>query len=234
VAPEGAGPVRRVVGRNANSSIGERTVSPKHYLVHDKLLVRFLALLAVVAVVFVAGWAVAYAFLPEGVLRGRTGAAALAGSDLAGGSVWLEWLRIFGINLAVTFLLMVPANLLRTKRDYPLGYFSVIAIVTVAAVTLGTNSFTLPMATRTPPSLAVFGSTGVYELAAYVLAVTATVSIARWRTVRWWGRDSTEKVVLRRDRSTIFERNLGVVLSIVLLAAASGWEAYRVSLAVVS
>lgn len=83
-------------------------VSPKHFLVHDRLAVRLLALLAVAAVVFVVVWALSYAFLPEGVLRGRTGGAALAGSDLAGGTVWLEWLRILAINLAVTFLLLSP------------------------------------------------------------------------------------------------------------------------------
>ncbi len=135
-------------------------VLPTHHLVHDRLVVRFLALLAVVSVVFVVVWAFAYAALPEGVLKGRTGAAALAGDDLAGGSVWLEWLRILGLNLAATFMLIVPANLIRTKGGYPLGYMSVITVVTIAAVTLGTNSFNLPLATRTPPSLAVFGSSG--------------------------------------------------------------------------
>lgn len=207
-------------------------MSPKHFLVHDRLAVRLLALLAVAAVVFVVVWALSYAFLPEGVLRGRTGGAALAGSDLAGGTVWLEWLRILAINLAVTFLLLVPANLIRTKGDYPLGYISLLSVVTIAAVTLGTNSFTLPMDTRTPPSLAVFGSSGTYELAAYVLAVAATVSIARWRVVRWWGSDSTETLTPGIDRSTRLERSVGVALSVVLLAAACGWEAYRVALAV--
>jgi hypothetical protein len=46
-------------------------------------------------------------------------------------------------------------------------------------VTVGTISFTIPIATKMPPSLADFGSSGVYEIAANVRAVTATVSIAR-------------------------------------------------------
>lgn len=209
-------------------------MSPGHYLVHDRLAVRFLALVAVAAVVFVVVWGLSYAFLPEGMLRGRTGAAALAGSDLAGGSIWLEWLRILVINLAVTFVLIVPANLLRTRGDYPLGYISVIAVATVAAVTLGTNSFTLPMSTRTPPSVAVFGSSGTYELSAYVLAVTSTVSIARWRVVRWWDADSTVKLVPHTGRGARRERDVGIVLSVILLVAACGWEAYRVSLEVES
>jgi hypothetical protein len=53
-------------------------MSPKHYLVHGRLVVRFLALLVVVVAAFVAAWALSYAFLPEGMLRGRTGGAALA------------------------------------------------------------------------------------------------------------------------------------------------------------
>jgi hypothetical protein len=69
----------------------------------------------------------------------------------------------------------------------------------------------------------------VYEIAAYVLAVTATVSIARWRIVRWWGTDSTEVVVPPEDRSTILERNAGVAVAIAMLAVACGWEAYRIS-----
>lgn len=207
-------------------------MAPRRFLVHDRLAVRFLALLTVAAVVFTVVWALSYAFLPEGVLRGRTGGAVLAGNDLVGGSIWLEWLRILAINLAVTFLVMVPANLIRTTRDYPFGYVSVVSIVTVAAVTIGTNSFTLPMDTRTPPSLAVFGSSGIYELAAYVLAVTATVSIARWRIVRWWGPDSTEKLTPRLDRTARLERSVGIALSVALLTAACGWEAYRVALAV--
>lgn len=202
----------------------------ERYLTHEKLVVRFLALLGVVSIVFVAIWALSYSFLPEGLLRGRTGGQILAGNDLAGGSVWLEWLRILAINLGVTFVVMVPANLIRTRRNIPLGYFSVISVAAVCAATIGTNSFTLPMVTRMPPSLGAFTSSGVYEIAAYVLAVTATVSIARWRIARWWGPDSTETLAPSKDGSTILERNVGVAVSVMTLVAACGWEAYRISL----
>jgi hypothetical protein len=202
------------------------------YLTHEKLLVRFLALLGVVSVLFVVVWTLSYAFLPEGLLRGRSVAQVLTGTDLAGGSVWLEWLRIFALNLAATFLFMVPANLLRTKRDYPLGYVSVALVAAICAVILGTNSFTLPMPSRMAPSLSVFNGSGVFEIASYVLAVSATVSIARWRVIKWWGMTgTTEKLPPCKDKSALAERNVGVVLAILMLALACGWEAYRISLA---
>lgn len=42
-------------------------------------------------------------------------------------------------------------------------------------------SFTIPMPVKEPPSFGVFGTAGIYEIVAYVLAVTSTTSIGRWR-----------------------------------------------------
>ena len=207
----------------------------RRYLTHEKLLVRFLTLLGTVSVLFVVVWMLSYSFLPEGLMRGRSGAQALAGVELTGGSVWLEWLRIFALNLTVAALIMVPGNLIRTKSDYPLGYVTVAASAALYAVTLGTNSFTFPMASRIPPSLVILGSSGIYEFAAYILAVSATVCIARWRIVKWWGlRGTTERLAPCRDKSALVERNVGVALAIVMLAVACGVEAYRISLALAS
>ena len=61
----------------------------KSLLLHNRLIVRFLALFALVAVLFLLSWTVSYSFLPEGVLRGRTGAAILAGETAAPSSVGL-------------------------------------------------------------------------------------------------------------------------------------------------
>lgn len=41
----------------------------KRYLMHGDLLVRFGALLGVVAAVFLCAWTLSYLFLPEGLLR---------------------------------------------------------------------------------------------------------------------------------------------------------------------
>ena len=206
----------------------------RHSLTHDRLIVRFVALLAVVSVVFVGMWSASYWLLPEGLLAGRTGAAVFAGNDLAGGSVWLEWIRIFVFNLAVTLLILVPANLLIGKRGYPLGYMAVVLIAAGFAMTLGTNSFTIPMPVRMPPSLGAFGSSGVYEIMAYVLVVAATTSIGRWRIKRWWAiRGTTERVRPLKDKLTITERNVGVVLAFALLVSASALEAIQIAAALV-
>lgn len=67
----------------------EREVFQK-YLLHDKLPVRFGALLGFVLIAFFAAWTVGPSFLSEGSLRGRNVAQALAGNNLAGDSVWLK------------------------------------------------------------------------------------------------------------------------------------------------
>jgi hypothetical protein len=204
----------------------------KHYLMHEKLFVRFGALLGVVAAVVLSAWTLSYLFLPEGVLLGRNAAQVLAGNDLAGGSVWLEWLRILAINLGVVFLLVVAPNVLRTESDYPLGYSTVTLLALVFGVTLGTNSFTLSLGGKLPPTVAIFGSSGFYEISAYVLAVTATASIARYRLVGKWPKQTIEAVVPLQAKSVIRERYAGILLAITILLIATGWEAYRFSLAV--
>ena len=207
----------------------------RRYLTHDRLVVRFLSLLAVVSIVFIAVWAASYWLLPEGLLTGRTGGQALAGAGLAGGSVWLEWMRIFGLNLVLAMFILVLANLIITKRGYPFGYVCVVLLSVVLAVVVGTNSFTIPMPVRMPPSLGAFGSSGVYEIMSYVLVVAATSSIGRWRIKRWWAvRGSTERVTASKDGLTLIQRNVGVALAIVLLAAACAWEALQIAAAIVS
>ncbi len=81
--------------------------------------------------------------------------------------------------------------------------------------------------------LAIFGSTGLYEIAAYALAATATVSIARYRLIGTWPKQKTS-IIPTQTTAVIRERTVGVLLAIALLVAACGWEAFRFSLAVVS
>jgi len=159
----------------------------KRYLLHEKLHIRFGALLAVVLAALLGAWVVSYLLLPEGFLRGRSAAQALAGGDLAGGSVWLEWLRLLAINLGVVSVSIIAPNLFRTASDYPLGYVSTTLIAAVFGVTLGTDSFAVSLGGKLLPTLAILGSSGLYEIAAYVLLATTTVSIARYRLVGKWG-----------------------------------------------
>lgn len=202
----------------------------KNYLMHHSLIIRFLSLLAVVSVVFAGVWGVSYWLMPEHLLTGRAGSQILAGSGLAGGSVWLEWMRILGLNLAVAVLFLVSANLIITKRGYPFGYVTVVMVAAIFAVIIGTNSFTIPMPVRMPPSIRIFGSSGAYEIMAYVLAVAATNSIGRWRIKRWWAfHGTTQRVRPPRGRATVIQRYAGGLVAFAVLAAACAWEAVQIS-----
>jgi len=117
--------------------------------------------------------------------------------------------------------------MVRTKSDYPLGYRTVTLIAAVFGVTLGTNSFTLSLGGKLLPTVAVFGSSGLYEIAAYVLATTASISIAKYRLIGKWPRQTTEAIVCPQTPSVIHARNLGVILAITILLIACGWESYR-------
>jgi hypothetical protein len=200
----------------------------KYYL-HDKLLVRFGSLLAFTSVVFLGAWFVSFYLLPEGILRGKSAAQALAGNDLAGGSLWLEWLRIFALNLGA-MVIIVAVNLFRTGGNLPLGYVTVVMHAMIFSIFIGTNSFTLSQGGKLPPSLEIFASSGIYEMAAYVLAATSTASISKYRLVGKWG----EKINAVNNPSVVRQRNVGLALSIAILAVACGWEAVRVATAIPS
>jgi hypothetical protein len=199
------------------------------YLLHDNLLVRFPALLLADAVVLVAAWMLGYLLLPEGFLTGRTGAAVLAGGDLAGGSVVLEALRLLAINLVVVVCAIIAPNLVR-QGGYPLGYGTLATITAVFGVTIGTDSFAVSLGGKMPPSLEVFGSSGLYEIAAYALAAASTVSIVRWQVVG----SKAERVSPVTDSGAIRQRNVGVAVALVMLVLACMFEAYRFSQAIAS
>lgn len=200
----------------------------QRYLLHEKLLIRFGALMGIVLIALLGSWGLAYWFLPEGVLRGRTGAQLLAGNDLAGGSVWLEWLRILVLNLAAMFLLVIAPNTLRSAGGYPLGYGTVLAITVIFGITLGTDSFSISMGGKISPSPALFMSSGVYEIAAYVLAATATVSIAKYRLAGVWPKQTLDKIGFQ-SRTGKQDCIVGILLALAILVAACGWEAYRIA-----
>ena len=204
----------------------------KKYLMHPKLLVRFGALLGVVMAALLGAWILSYLLLPEGLLRGRTAAQALAGNDLAGGSVWLEWLRLLAINLGALFISIIAPNLFQTEKGYPLGYTSTTLIAVVFGVTLGTDSFSVPLGGKMLPTLAIFGSSGLYEIIAYVLAAAATFSIPRYRLLGSMFKQTVQTIVPPKTKAVIVERFIGVLLAIIILVIACGWEAYRFSQAI--
>ena len=197
----------------------------KRLLCHERLYVRFLALFGLGVVVFTLAWTLSYYFFPEGVLRGHTGGARSA-EDEAAGSFIAEWLRIVALNLMGGSLIVV-ANRIYRLGGYPLGYLIPLAWLTVYAVCLGTNSFSIPLPERMAPSLAVFGRTGLYEMAAFVLVAVATYSINLYKVTRFIP-PTYEPIIPKPKFSLTLEQWIGLGLAIAVLLAANAREAYMI------
>jgi hypothetical protein len=197
----------------------------RRFLCHERLYVRFLALFGLGVVLFTLAWTLSYYLMPEGVLRGRTGSAMLAG-DEAAGSFIAEWLRIVALNL-VAGSLIVLANRIYRFRGYPLGYIIPLAWLTTYAICLGTNSFSIQLPERMAPSLAVFGRTGLYEIAAFTLVAAATYSINLYNVTQFI--PPTYQPVTPKPRfSLTLEQWVGLSLAIAVLLAANAREAYMI------
>jgi hypothetical protein len=193
-------------------------------LCHKVWHIRFLSLLGLGAALFALAWTLGYYLLPEGFLRGRSGAAVLAGEEAAP-SFTLEFLRIAAINLMM-MVMVVYANRILMIRGYPLGYLLPLIWSVNYALTLGTNSFTIPLPEPMAPSFAVLGRSGPYEIAAYILAATATYGISANRFKRLIPPDS-EPI----EPKPAFAENVswvGLALAITLLIAANAYEAHMI------
>jgi len=53
------------------------------FLFNDSIIVRFISLFVIGAILFTTVWYLSYHLLPEGLMRGKTGAAIIIGSDAA-------------------------------------------------------------------------------------------------------------------------------------------------------
>ncbi len=197
----------------------------KRLLCNKRLYIRFLSLFGLGVMLFTLTWTLSYFFLPEGVLRGRTGSAILAGEEAAG-SFLSEWLRIVALNLMAGSLIVLSNRIYRF-RGYPLGYIIPLAWLTVYAVCLGTNSFSIPLPERMAPSLAVFGRTGLYEMAAFTLVAVATCSINLYKVTRFIP-PTYEPVTPKPKFSLTLEQWVGLGLAIAVLLAANAREAHMI------
>jgi len=189
------------------------------------LYVRFLALFGLGVVLFTLAWTLSYFSLPEGVLRGRTGSAILAG-DKAAGSFLAEWLRSVALNLMAGSLIVVANRIYRFK-GFPLGYLIPLVWLTLYAVCLGTNSFSILIPERMAPSLAVLGRAGPYEMAAMMLVSVATYSINLYEVTRFIP-PTYEPIIPKPKFSLTIEQWVGLGLAIAVLLAANAWEAHMI------
>lgn len=192
-------------------------------LCHKKLSVRFLTLFGICIILFLITWFLSYAFLPDAILRGRTGSAIIG--DEAASSFPAEFLRIAAYNLFILGMI-IAANWILKVRCYPLGYLIPIYLVVIYAVTLGTNSFSIPLDERMAPTFDVLARSGIYEIAAYILIAASTYRITAYRLTRLIPPDS-EQI---KPHPIFFQAIdwAGSVTAILLLLAANAWEAYQI------
>ena len=147
------------------------------FLFNDSIIVRFISLFVIGAILFTTVWHLSYHLLPEGILQGKTGSAIIVGSDAAP-TMLEEWGTIVMYNLGA-LLLVALVNLIRYLDRIPLGYITPLGMITMYAVFLGTNSFSIPMAEPMAPTLAVLGRGGPYEMTAFILMAVATYNQSR-------------------------------------------------------
>ncbi|WP_157209607.1 hypothetical protein [Methanosalsum zhilinae] len=195
----------------------------KRFLGHQHLLVRFISLYALGLILFFTSWTTSYYLLPEGLLSGMGILPTLAG-DSAADTLASEFATIFLLNMAGFSLILIGNYVLRV------GYFGFGGLVPLAwmvlyGVTLGTNSFGIPMAEPMAPSIAVFGRSGLYEMMAAVLLAVSTSTISANYSENF---RSSSVPVPKSERKMDREHWIGAVIAILLLALAAMREAYMI------
>ncbi len=126
----------------------------------------------------------------------------------------------------IGFLAVILGNYVLRVRDIAFGYLIPLAWMIMYGVTLGTNSFSIPLDERLAPTLAVFSRSGLYEMAAATLLATATNSISANRSETF--RSPSRRVPKEVRRSLRREQWIGVGTSILILAAAVFREAQMI------
>lgn len=192
----------------------------KKILLHDNLLVRFIALYLLGLTLFLIAWTLSYYFLPVGFIREGSIAAKFSGNE-ANGSFTHEFIKILAFNLFSTSIIVI-ANWSTSIRDYPLGYLIPVIWFIYYALLLGTNSFNIPMPHRLAPSLTVFGRSGLYEMASYILIAVSTYKLPRYRANRLFFA-TYEKVNGSQKLSTT--QWTAITLAVIILILSNLWEA---------
>ena len=197
-------------------------------LLNDRLVVRFAVLFTLAVAGFLICQAIAYLWLPQGLLRGASVGAVVTGNEAAG-SFMIEWARIIAWNLPILILVFVAPNLLRLASGIPLGYLPAITMTAYMGIITGTNSFTMAAEVgKIAPSLEWLAHSGFYEIAAFVLAAAATYEIARWQVVTVGGKESMVRFHPVHGGWRSRQLWVGLTGAFAVLLAANAWEAQRI------
>ncbi len=196
----------------------------KQILGHDNLAIRFIGLYALGLALFFTSWLASYYFLPEGILRDVSIIGRLAG-ETAAETAYQEFIQIFGLNLLGWTFILVGNYVLRVDY-FSYGYLVPLAWIIMYAVTLGTNSFNIPMETKMAVSLSVFQRSGLWEMMAASLFAVATDSISVNKSDSILHRSKP----VPKDERPAFKKEQwqAIIVSILILAAAALREAYMI------
>lgn len=173
-AHESALNARQVVGRGLHGLLRP--------LADERLAVRFVLLMLLATVLFLASWSVAYAFLPEGFLASGSEVRMLGNEEVAA-TFWAELRFVVARNLPW----VAGIALINLLVGYPFACMVPVTWAVYYGLILGTNSFAVPLAEPLAPSLAVLERAGPYEMTAFLFAAAATYPLSRislpWREV---------------------------------------------------
>lgn len=196
----------------------------KSLLGSESIIIRFVSLYLIGLVLFFASWTIAYLFLPEGLLRGIGILGALAG-DSSAGSIYKEFIIIFSLNL-IGFSIIILGNYILRVKYFAFGYLIPLAWMIMYAITLGTNSFTIPMEAPMAPSLQVFYRSGLYEMMAWTLFAVGTDGISINQSENFF---TSSKPIPKEERVSMGKKQwLAVLIAILLLAGSAFREAYMI------
>ena len=190
----------------------------------DNLLKRFVGLYSLGLLLFFGFWLISYYFLPEGILRNISLLGRLAG-ETAAETANQECIQIFSLNLVGWAFILIGNYVLKVKY-FSYGYLVPLAWMIMYAITLGTNSFNIPMETRMTVSLSVFKRSGLWEMMAACLFAVATDTISANKSDNLF---QESKPIPRKERPSFKREQLvAIILSMLILAAAALHEAYMI------
>ena len=185
------------------------------WLQSDKLTRRIVSGLTLGLACMYLTWAIGYFLLPEGVLRGKTGAGFVSDLLPERASVFLLALIWNGV---IAFVVVPLVSLLAIRR-LSLAYLLALGNFALYGIFLGTNSFSNPRPEALPPNLAVFMATGPWEIGAYMLVAVTFANRYRFRQEHWLFGKMT-RVTRQNEKMSIAQWLTLVVAVIVIIATA--------------
>jgi hypothetical protein len=193
------------------------------WLQHERVTRRAAAGLAIGVGCMYLAWTAGYLLLPEGALRGRTGAGVISALLPVHASVFvfaLVW------NSGVAFVVVPLVSLLAVKR-LCLGYVLAWGNFALFGLFLGTNSFSIQRPGPVAPGVSAFASTGTWEITAYLLVAAALANRSRFRQSGWLGGRTTR--IVRTGEKLDRAEWLTLIVAAALVVATASVEDRRAS-----